>query len=98
MSISVRLVGGLGNILFMTATLEYLGRRFGYETCYPNFKEHMKFLSGDFYDYNLHTEDLPLLFKNFNWKVDEEVDFKPSHIRRFPFHYDHITYLEDNSQ
>lgn len=96
--LSINLSGGFGNILFQTAALEYLGKRFGYDTCYPNFEEHIKFLQGDFYNYNLHTEDFRFLFKNFNWHEEMVLEKSQSNIMRIPFAYNHITEMNDDTE
>jgi len=97
MAISAALRGGLGNILFVTAALEYLGKRFGYKTVYPNIKEHLNFLNGDFYNYNLYPYELPKIFKNFDWHINKKIKHKIDQVRRLPFTYSHIMEVEDNT-
>jgi hypothetical protein len=98
MAISIILRGGLGNIMFQTCALEYFGKRFGLKTYYPNIKQHIAFLDGGGEDYSKHACEFPLLFKNFNWHINEGIETGVSKIVRVPFKYDHITHVEDNTQ
>jgi hypothetical protein len=97
MAISTKLVGGLGNIMFITAAMEYAAKRFGYKSTYPNLREHIELLKSNFYNYNLKPDDLVKLFKNFNWHIGEEADDRVDRIIKVPYGYNNITDLTDNT-
>ena len=33
------LAGGLGNMMFQIAAIEDMGRRYGFDTCYPRYRD-----------------------------------------------------------
>lgn len=81
--IGIRLMGGLGNLLFQIATGE-TWRKNGYDVVYTNMDENLDYIIKN-YSFRRHAEDYRDLFPNFNWdahKCPPSVTLKP---KKVPF-------------
>lgn len=96
MAIQMTILGGLGNLMFQSATLEYLGKKFGLETDYPNRDKHFSMLtSGVKYNNNLYAADYPLLFNNFDWHVTDKKEHPLGYKVQLPYTWKPITDVRD---
>jgi hypothetical protein len=89
------LQGGLGNMMFQIAALEDMGRRSGFDTCYPDLDERLHILM----DSASHSEsafEYLKIFRNFNW----HKNYDKAHYFRKRFSIPHRYVMiepEDNS-
>lgn len=65
------LAGGLGNMMFEIAAIEDMGRRSGFETCYPQLYERLALLIRTA-DHSSNAMEYLNIFKNFKW--DKHLD------------------------
>jgi hypothetical protein len=90
--ISCRLKGGLGNIMFEIAFLEYTSMMTGYSACYYNIDNQLNAIKNyqvetamrDNAQTTICVNDYLKIFKNFNWP---KTDKPPTNPLYFPFHY-----------
>jgi hypothetical protein len=65
MSVAIRLMGGLGNMLFQIATGETWRER-GVDVVYTNMDENLEYIATH-YAFRRRSEDYKKIFRNFNW-------------------------------
>jgi len=72
-----RLQGGLGNMMFQIAALEDMGRRSGFETCYPERYGRLALLIQSA-DHSSNAMEYLRIFKNFQWDkhLDKSLTFE----------------------
>lgn len=88
MSIAIRMMGGVGNLLFQIATGETWRRR-GYDVVYTQMDENLNYIAHNYVP-RRHSEDYKMLFDNFNWdkhKAPPNTSFKQIHV---PYIYTEI--------
>jgi len=73
--IAIKLQGGLGNVMFQIATIEYLGKTFNQEVCYTNVDAWLDDAMAN-YAWEKHAENYLTLFP--------VIDFYKNHTSRFP--------------
>lgn len=86
--IAIRLMGGLGNMLFQIATGESW-RKDGYDIAYTNMDANLDFIAKN-YTPKRNSDVYELLFENFNWDMQRspiESKFRPQYV---PFVYSEI--------
>lgn len=99
MAIAMQLQGRLGNVMFQTAFLEYTAHRFGYQTYYPNVKEHIAMLKTDkIYVATPYADDYFKIFKNFNWGINETKEPKIDRLIKEPFQFEFPHTVEDGTK
>lgn len=99
MAIAMHFQGRLGNIMFQTAFLEFTAKRFGYETYYPNIKEHIEMLKGDkVYTPTPYADDYFKIFKNFNWHADKDLYYPLNHLVKEPPRFEWMHNVADNTK
>jgi len=98
--IAMHLQGRLGNIMFQTATLEYMGKRFGYETCYPNIRQYLSVLEHGNVSYinTPHAQEYLKIFKNFSWTKNEDKSPEINTLIKIPFKFEHIREVDDKTK
>jgi hypothetical protein len=64
--ISFYLAGGLCNMLFQTATAEWIAKKYGKNVCYVNAREHFKFLTS-FGKWVSHSREYHGVFRFVDW-------------------------------
>ena len=98
--ISIHLQGRLGNMMFQIAFLEYTGKRFGYETFYPNARENINtYIKGtDIHPPNPDAKDYHKIFKNFDWFKNEDKPYEVNCFMQIPFKFKHIYHVDDKTK
>lgn len=83
-------MGGLGNLMFQIATIEYLGYVHNFETGYWNVKDKIKERNDDtIYQPTLkHAEEYLTMFNNFKWTSLNEPPGGFYNFKEVPFHYE----------
>jgi len=96
--ITCELMGGIGNLMFQIAFLEYVGYKNNLQTFYYNRDNYLKFLNDDnLHNPNLkHSYDYLRIFKNFDWKVNVRNPFVYLNKINVPFYYNDIK-ITDNT-
>lgn len=85
---TVRLQGGLGNMMFQIAWAEYASQKYGIGVCYANLEEQFDTISK--LPRSPHARDYLTIFSNFNWYKNKE-HWDDSYIPKYvPFHYTDI--------
>lgn len=90
--IGIRLMGGLGNVMFQIATGE-TWRSMGYDVVYTNMDENLDYIAS-IYAFKRHSERYKMLWRNFHWdlhKAPQNASFKPLHV---PFTFTDIKPLD----
>lgn len=92
--ITCRLKGGLGNMMFQIAFIEYEGKVNNFQTGYWNVEENFNHLNGNVHHNPelQHAFDYQKIFRKFNWK---RINNPPSNKIDIPFHYESFK-LNDN--
>ena len=72
--ISIKLMGGLGNVMFQIATIEYLGKAFNMDVTYTNVDAWIEDLK-DNYFWSRHAEDYLTIFPNLNLYKNHDKRF-----------------------
>lgn len=85
--ISIKLMGGLGNVMFQIATIEWLGREYGKEVCYANVDVWVHELSGIYQGSASHAEEYLFAFPNVNFYKHHDHRFIPKRNCEVPFRY-----------
>lgn len=96
MAISTRLMGGIGNMMFQIAFLEYQAYKHGLESTYLNVEEHFDFLysvRGEHPQQN-HSAEFLCMFENFNWHKGITTPFTAKKTVKVPWGY-HDIEIED---
>ena len=85
--ISCRLKGGIGNLMFQIAFIEYEGKMNGFKTGYWNVDAQIKKCNDDKVHNPLlkHADEYLRMFQNFNWP---KIIKPPTHTVNAPFHYE----------
>jgi len=85
--ITCRLKGGLGNMMFQLAFVEYEGKMNNFQTGYWNVDTNLKHLNGNIHHNPelTHAYDYLKIFRNFNWP---RISNPPTTIKDIPFHYE----------
>lgn len=97
--ITVRLLYGLGNMMFQVAFLEYMGWKFGHDTCYPNFTEQIELLKKDpLQEARFYADDYHKIFRNFDWLKNNQEPFKCNYTTRIPFGFVPIKGINDGTR
>ena len=91
--ISCRLKGGLGNLMFQIAFLEYSSMITGYQTGYYNVDTQLNLLINHPPLKAIWAYEYLKIFKNFNWPKNNNP---PTNHVNVPFHYQPIV-VKDNS-
>ncbi len=92
--ISCTLGGGLGNLMFQIAGLEYMAKSNNLSCGYWNVDSILGSLNAGYITANMkHANDYLKIFKNFNWPKCN----KPPHRIFVPFHYEMIS-VKDNTE
>ena len=90
--ISCRLKGGLGNLMFQIAFLEYSSMITGYQTGYYNVDTQLNLLINHPPLKAIWAYEYLKMFKNFSWP---KIDKLPHNQVRVPFHYQPVE-IKDN--
>ena len=90
--ISCTLGGGLGNLMFQIAGLEYIAKTNKLSHGYWNVDSALRCLNDSIYKPD-HANDYLKIFKNFNWPKCN----RPPHQMTVPFHYETIN-VNDNTE
>jgi len=88
MSVAIRLMGGLGNMLFQIATGETWRER-GVDVVYTNMDENLDYVATH-YAFRRRSEDYKLLFRNFNWDLHKAPHESTFRSLKVPFTYSEI--------
>lgn len=85
--IGVRLMGGLGNMMFQVAFIESLGKKYGTDVVYTDVDENC--------DYNVNTHHRPAngyfdIFKNINWYKNQDRLGELTMVEKVPDYYKEI--------
>ena len=86
--ISCELLGGLGNMLFQIASIEYMGYSYKFDTYYYNLLNQINYLNNDsVHNPNLkHANEYLTMFKNFDWKINSKCNAQLN-LMHIPFNY-----------
>jgi len=92
--ITCRLKGGLGNMMFQTAFIQYEGFMGNLKTGYWNIDQNLQHLNNDkVHNPKLnHATDYLKIFKNFNWP---KIEKPPTNRKAVPFHYESFKVTDD---
>lgn len=92
--ITCRLKGGLGNMMFQTAFIQYEGFMGNLKTGYWNINQNLQHLNNDkVHNPKLnHATEYLKIFKNFNWP---NIPKPPTHRKAIPFHYESFKVTDD---
>jgi len=82
--VACNLQGGLGNMMFQIATMEYLGYKNGFDVCYPNVDTAIDRISKVYHSPN--ARDFFKIFKNLDWHKNLDK-FKGGQKVNVPFGY-----------
>lgn len=72
--ITCRLKGGLANMMFQIAAIEWLAKQHGFETYYPTANNHLRHLNSETkHNPKLrHAMEYKTIFKNFSWPTKND--------------------------
>jgi hypothetical protein len=87
--ISVTLAGGLGNMMFQIAFIESLGSNYGYDVAYNGLRENFHHIKTD-YSRSPHADEYMNVFKNIDWKKNQDRLHEIEFNKRVPFHYSNV--------
>ena len=92
--ISCRLKGGIGNIMFQIAFIEYEGKMNKFETGYWNVDSQIKKINDDsVHNPSLkHAKEYLKMFHNFKW---HKINKPPSYKVNVPFHWEPFKITDD---
>lgn len=97
--ISCKLMGGLGNLMFQVAAIEYLGNEYNFKTGYWNLDFQINHINNDSY-YNPtlnHAEEYLNMFEHFNWPSINHPPGGFYNFKEVPFHYEPFEVLDDST-
>ena len=94
--ITCRLKGGLGNMMFQIAFLEYEGKKNNFQTGYWNVNQNIQHLNNDkLHNPKLnHATEYLKIFKNFNW---HKTAAQPTYENVIPFHSEPFKVADNTS-
>lgn len=92
--ITCRLKGGIGNMMFQIAFIEYEGKVNKFETGYWNVDSNLSHLNRNIHHNPklTHAFDYLNIFKNFKW---QKIPSPPHHKKDIPFHFETFK-VDDN--
>ena len=92
--ITCKLKGGLGNMMFQTAFIQYEGFMGNFKTGYWNINQNLQHLNNEkVHNPKLnHATEYLKIFKNFNWP---NIPKPPTHRKAIPFHYESFKVTDD---
>ena len=91
--ISCRLKGGLGNMMFQIAFVEYSRMMTGYPSGYYNINKQLNLLINHAPLKAIWAYEYLKIFKNFNWP---RINKPPSNQQHIPFHYKGVAVSDDS--
>jgi hypothetical protein len=84
--IGCHLQGGLGNMMFQIAALEDMGRRSGFDTCYPDLDKRLLLLM-DSASHSQYAFNYLNIFHNFKWHKNYDKAFVAEKYFSIPHRY-----------
>ena len=84
--ISTELMGGIGNRLFQICAVEAFGREVGADVYYADIDNDIERLSKAS-AWTVHAHEYLTIFKNFDWRKNQERATPPHKIVKVPFEY-----------
>jgi hypothetical protein len=89
MTIGVRLMGGIGNMLFQIAFGETMAKRYGCDVVYTRRKENFEFIKS-IYTRSPHADEYLTLFPNVDWDKNQDRIDEIKRPKGVPFHYTEV--------
>lgn len=89
------LAGGLGNMMFQIAAIEDMGRRTGFDTCYPDLYSRLGLLINTA-DHSSNAMDYLRIFKNFQWDKNLLNSLTFDHTYNIPHKYVNIEPMDSS--
>jgi hypothetical protein len=92
-------MGGLGNLMFQIATIEYLGYKHKIKTGYWNLNSQINYLDND-NDHNSslkHANDYLEMFENFKWPFIDQPPGGFYNFKEVPLHYEPFNVINDTT-
>jgi hypothetical protein len=84
--IAINLLGGLGNVMFQIATIEYLGKAFGQEVCYTDVDKWMDDLVEQ-WPWSQHGQEYLSIFPAINFYKNHTERFIPQRKQNVQFRF-----------
>jgi len=77
--VGIKLQGGIGNMMFEIAFIEYAGHKYGFDIIYPNIEQALDTLYSLKHEFpqQEHSAEFLIMFKNFNWYKNLDKRFTP---------------------
>jgi len=84
--IAIKLLGGLGNVMFQIATIEYLGKVFEQEVCYTDIDQWMDDLVEQ-WPWSIHGQEYLTIFPKINFYKNHTERFIPQRRQDVQFRF-----------
>ncbi len=88
-------MGGLGNVMFQIAAIEYLGNKYNFKTGYWNINSQIDHLT-DYPQVN-HPKEYLSMFENFEWPTVNHPPGDFGNFKEIPFHYEQFNVSDDST-